>query len=103
MSIVGFIIVAALAGVVARTLLPFLVTLRDNPNTPFDRAFLVPPLVSTLIAVFGLPLVLNALPPEVLNATEQSLQLFTTVFVAAWGASDIVREGQKLLSGKSKS
>ncbi len=93
------VIIAVLLGIVARTLIPFLQTLRDNPNTKFDRAFLVPAVVTLVIALLTSPLVFAALPQDQLNNPAPTFAQLTLLFVAAWGTTDVVREGQKLLTG----
>ena len=81
-----------------RTLVPSLETLRDNPETPFDRRFLVPPVVSCVIALITLPLALSALPKELLESAALSTSGLVAVFLAVRGATDVVRSGQKVLN-----
>ena len=97
--IVATLLTAVLAAV-ARTLFPYLQTLRDNPDTTFDRKFLVPPIVSCVIALLTLPVSLASLPPELLQPNTVSLSLLVAVFVAIWGVTDIARSFQKLILGK---
>ena len=91
-------------GALARTVVPYLQTLVENPDTPFDRQFLVPPIVSCVIALITLPLALGALPQELLETSAITASGLVTVFLAVWSATDAVRAGQKfvgalLLSG----
>ena len=91
-------------GALARTVVPYLQTLAENPDTPFDRQFLVPPIVSCIIALITLPLASGALPQELLEAPTVSTTGLIAVFLAVWGATDAARAGQKfvgalLLSG----
>lgn len=97
------IIIAVLLGIVARTLIPFLQTLKDNPNTKFDRAFLVPAIVTVVIGLLTSPLVFAALPADQLNNPAPTFGSLVFIFVAAWGTTDVVREGQKLLTPAVKS
>jgi hypothetical protein len=90
------IIVFALLGVLGRTITPYLQALKDNPNTPFDRKFLIPPIVSVVIAVITLPLILSALPADAWLSN--TIPGFVTVFVSAWGLTDIARAGQKVVA-----
>lgn len=96
------VIMAVLLGIAARTILPFLLTLRDNPGTKFDRAFLVPAVVAILIALITSPLVFAAIPQDQLNNPAPVFSDLVLLFVAAWGTTDVVREGQKLLSGSKQ-
>jgi hydrogenase-4 membrane subunit HyfE len=93
------VLLTAIVAIVARTLIPYLQTLRDNPETQFDRKFLVPPIISCIIALLTLPISLSALPPELLNPSAPSLALLVAVFVAVWGVTDVVRTVQKLALG----
>ena len=81
-----------------RTLVPYLETLRDNPETSFDRKFLVPPAVSCVIALITLPLALSALPKELMESATLSASGLVAVFLAVWGATDVVRSGRKVFS-----
>lgn len=93
------VVVTAVVAIVARTLIPYLLTLRDQPDTKFDRKFLIPPIVSCIIALLTLPVSLSALPPELLQPTVPGLSLIVSVFVAVWGVTDVVRTVQKLALG----
>jgi hypothetical protein len=93
MENLGWILLAAGLGVLGRTLLPYLQVLRDYPDTPFDRKFLLPAVVSAIIAVIALPLILGGLPDTIwVSSTPQG---YILVFVSAWGMTDITRLGQK--------
>lgn len=94
------VLLIALLGALGRTLVPYLQILRDNPETPFDRKFLLPPLVSCVIALITLPLALSAVPKDLLELSTLSISGLVAVFLAVWGATDVIRSGQKLLSGK---
>lgn len=91
----ALLIVAVLLGIAGRTLIPYLEMLRDNPGTKFDRQFIVPPIISLVIGVLVSPLVFSALPPEAV--ANISLQGLAATFTAAWGLTDIVRSGQKVV------
>lgn len=90
------VVIAVLLGIAGRTVIPYLEALRDNPETQFDRKFLIPPLVSLLIGLIMSPLVLSAIPPETLN--QVGVTGLAGIFAAAWGLTDIARSGQKLVS-----
>jgi len=94
--VVGVVIAVSL-GLVGRTLLPYLQVLKDNPETQFDRKFLVPAAVSCVVALFTLPIVLTALPQGLLSVTALDVLTLATAFVAGWGVTDIARETQKLI------
>lgn len=89
-------IIAVLLGIVGRTVIPYLEELRQNPDTTFDKKFLVPAVVSVVIALITAPLVLAAIPPDQLEVT--TLSGFAVLFVAAWGLTDVARAGQKLFT-----
>lgn len=90
------IIIAVLLGITGRTVVPYLEALRDKPDTKWERKFWLPPAVSLLIGVIIAPLVFAAMPPEsISNVTWQGL---AAAFTAAWGLTDIVRSGQKVVS-----
>jgi hypothetical protein len=92
----GLVILAVLLGILARTLIPFLQVLKDAPETKFDRAFLVPAVVTLVIALLTSPLVFAALPQEQLNNPAPTFASLVLLFVAAWGTTDVIRQGQKL-------
>lgn len=92
------VIVVVLLGIVGRTIVPYLETLRANPEMPFDKKFLVPAIVSVVIALITSPLVFASIPPEQLQAGI-SLPGLALLFAAAWGLTDVARSGQKLVSG----
>src|SRR5512136_1070417 len=96
------VLFVAVLGALARTLVPYLETLRDNPETPFDRKFLVPPVVSCVIALITLPLALSALPKELMESATLSTSGLVAVFLAVWGATDVVRSGQIELPGNDR-
>ena len=75
----------AVLGALARTLVPYLETLRDNPETSFDRKFLVPPVVSCVIALVTLPLALSALPKELMESATLSASGLVAVFFGRVG------------------
>jgi hypothetical protein len=90
------VIIAVLLGISGRTIVPYLEELRDKPETPFDRKFLIPPAVSLVIGLIMSPLVLSAIPPETLN--QIGITGLAGIFAAAWGLTDIARSGQKVVS-----
>ena len=91
------VLLVAVFGALARTLVPFLQTLQENPETKFDRKFIVPPIVASIIALITLPLALSAIPKELIESTTLSVSGLVAVFLAVWGATDIVRSGQKIV------
>lgn len=93
MSSTAIVVGMALLGVLGRTLVPYLQMLRDNPDTPFDRRFLLPAAASALLAIIGLPLILAGLPDSAWLATD--VKAFVLVFVGAWGLTDMARAVQK--------
>jgi hypothetical protein len=97
----GLVILAVLLGILARTVIPFLQVLKDAPKTKFDRAFLVPAIVTLLIALLTSPLVFVALPQDQLNNPNPTFASLALLFVAAWGTTDVIRQGQKLFESKA--
>lgn len=93
------VILVVLLGILARTVIPYLQTLRENPDTKFDRAFLIPAIVTILIALLTSPLVFVALPQDQLNNPTPTFADLMLLFAAAWGTTDLAREGQKFISG----
>lgn len=93
MSNTLIVVVMALLGVLGRTLVPYFQMLKDKPDTPFDRHFLLPAAVSALMAIIGLPLILAGLPDSAWLATD--VKAFVLVFVGAWGLTDMARAAQK--------
>ena len=89
------VLIVAASGALARTLVPYLETLKDNPDTPFNRKFLIPPVVSSVISLVTLPLALSALPREMLESPTLSISGLAAIFLAVWGATDIARTVQK--------
>ena len=55
-------------------------------------------LASCVIALITLPLALSALPKEMMESATLSASGLVTVFLAVWGATDVARSGQKVLS-----
>lgn len=94
----AIVIIAVLFGIVARTVIPYLQTLKENPETKFDRAFLIPAVVTLIIAILSSPLVFAALPQDQLNNPSPTFTDAMLLFVAAWGMTDVARAGQKLFS-----
>lgn len=90
------VVLVALLGVLSRTLIPYLQTLKENPETTWDKKFYVPMLVSLVISALGFPLILGQLPPEIWESA--SVAMYATVYAAAWGLTDITRTSQKQVS-----
>jgi Flp pilus assembly pilin Flp len=95
------VIVAVLLGILARTLLPFLQTLKANPETKFDRKFLLPAGIALLISIITAPFVFLAIPPDQIGNLTPNFQSLLILFAAAWGVTDGAREGQKFFSATS--
>lgn len=91
------VILMALLGALGRTIVPFLQALQTNPDTQFDRKFVIPAAVAAVLSIIGLPLILSGLPDSAWSAG--GVKEFVLVFVAAWGLTDMARAGQKQLGG----
>lgn len=85
-----WIYVACGLGIVSRTIVPFLLTLKDNPGTKFDRKFLIPPLIGIVINLLVSPIVFSALPSGV---------DWIAAYIIGWGSTDIGRDALKLVGG----
>ena len=79
---------AAIGGIMARTLVPYLIVLQQAPATKFDRKFLVPAAIAVVLALLASPLVLGSIT---------GAETYITAFIAGWGGSDIIREGLKVI------
>ena len=90
------VIVAVLLGIAGRTVVPYLEAVRDNPETKFDRKFLIPPVLSLLTGLIMSPVILSSIPAEQLQVV--TIQGLAGLFAAAWGLTDIARSGQKFVS-----
>lgn len=77
------IYLACLLGILSRIFFPYLILLRDNPETSFDRKYLVPAIISVLINLLAAPLILNQLAPggNWINA-----------WIIGYGATDVSRD-----------
>ena len=100
MSPVLILVTALVVGIAVRTILPFLITLRDNPDVTWNRRFFLPPLISLVIAIILSPLAIASLPPDALNmpVTVAGLAL---LFTSGYGSTDVVRDVQKLIQRPS--
>ena len=58
----------------------------------------MPPIVSCAIALITLPLALSAAPKELMESAALSTSGLVAVFPAVWGATDVVRSGQRVFS-----
>jgi hypothetical protein len=97
----AYVIIAVLLGIVARTVLPYLQTLRDNPDTPFDRKFFMPAVITVLMALLTSPLVFAAIPADQLNAAV-TFQGLILLFVAGWGATDVCARDRSFSASKAQ-
>lgn len=88
-TIIG-IYIACLLGIAARTIVPYLMELKDNPEMQFDRKFLVPAIVAVIINLLAAPFVLQQLP----GGTN-----WIAAFIFGWGMNDISRDAIKLAAG----
>ena len=94
-NLVLAIVVAGL-GAIARVWVPYLVMLKDNPGMLFDRKFLVPPVISCIIALICLPLSFSSLSVSMFDP--MTLSAIGILFAAGWGVTDMTRDGQKIVT-----
>ncbi len=88
------IYLACIAGIVSRTLVPFLLAVRDDPATKFDRKFLLPAAIAVLINLLVAPFVFSALPDGA---------SWIASYIVGWGATDISRDALKAVGGTTQS
>ena len=75
-------------GIVSRTLVPYLLVLKDVPGTAFDRKFLLPALIGILINLLVAPFVFHAIP----GGAD-----WIVAYIIGWGATDISRDALKVV------
>lgn len=88
------VVVGVLVGVAGRTALPYLLKLKANPDTKFDRKFLVPAVTSFLINLVVLPLVIGS--------TTAGVTTFLGGYLAGWAVQDMVDSVINFSSGSTK-
>ena len=89
MNVLANVYVFVALGIISRTVVPYLVLLQSEPETPINKKFIVPLVISVLVNLLLSPMALGSL-----SGTE-------TWFVAyafGWGSTDIVREGVKFVA-----
>lgn len=89
------IVLWVIAGVSARTVLPYLQTLKENPETKFDKAFLVPAVASLVISLLAVPFVLPSVP-----ANSEWWTVYCIAFTGSYAVNDLLRTAQKLATVK---
>lgn len=89
-STVYTVYIACLVGIASRVIIPFLVELKDKPETTFDKKFFLPVIVSVVINLLAAPLVLNTLPAGA---------SWISAWIIGWGATDVSREAIKIAAG----
>jgi hypothetical protein len=84
------IYITCLLGIICRTHVPYLLTLCDNPNTPFDRKFLIPAVISVIVNLLIAPFVFQTLPAGA---------DWIAAYIVGCGATDISRDALKFVGG----
>jgi hypothetical protein len=82
--------VGVLLGVLYRTIAPYLKILKENPDMPFDRKFIVTAIITFIESFFVTLLIFNTLPADVILT---STGLFATLLLAfswAYTGNDII-------------
>ena len=82
------IFLAAALGIISRTLLPFLLTVKDAPDTKFDRKFLLPVLMGVFANLLLAPAVFQSLSAEA---------GWIVAYLAGYGTTDLSRDLTKLV------
>lgn len=86
MSITLYLVCAL--GIVSRTIIPYLVVLKDNPGTKFDAKFLLPVAIGIILNLLVAPFVFGAIPTGA---------DWIAAYIVGWGATDISREALKVV------
>ena len=77
-------------GLLARVIFPYLNAMQEGKLPKWEAKFLLPPVMSCVIALVTLPLVLGQLPAE-------SLSVFMA-FAFGWASTDVSRLAQKVVA-----
>lgn len=88
MPTIGWLYVAVIVGILARTLVPFLVIVQQQPDTKFDKKFLLPAGIALLLSFLASPLLLG---------TVTGSETYIAAYVLGWGGTDLIREGLKVV------
>ncbi len=91
-------VIGIVVGIIFRTFVPYLNVLKQNPETKFDKKFILPPIVSLIASI---PLAI-ALLPQVSSSSGNFIQDFVASFTLSYTAQDITREVQKATTGGKK-
>jgi len=79
------------AGVFARTLLPYLMMLIENHNQPFDKKFLIPAGVSLVVSLILVPFIMPSI-----DTSLPWFSIYSTAFTSSYILNDLARMAQKL-------
>lgn len=82
-----YLYAACVLGILARAALPYLVVLKENPETKFDRKFLTSPIAALVLDLLVAPFVLGEMPAGL---------DWIAAFTFGWASSDISRKILKL-------
>jgi len=80
-------------GIISRTILPFLLELKDKPNTKFDKKFILPAVLGIVVNLLVAPIVFGSIP---VGAD------WIAAYIVGWGSTDISRDALKLVGGNIK-
>jgi len=81
-------IIGIFLGCFARTVFPYLKKVEENPDTAFDRKYLVSLLIALISSVIGAILII----PSFQVPQGATVVVFSIAFTTGWGANDILNE-----------
>jgi len=89
-------IIASLIGAIGRTLLPYLLVLKEAPETKFDRKFFLPMLGAVLATLVFFPVALPSIAAALEGYVVVNGFTLAGAFGLGWGLFDMIRESQKV-------
>lgn len=94
-------IIFVVLGDIARTVLPFLAEVRDDPNTRFDRKFWIPLIIALIINLLALPLILGTISVVSSAASTPTAIPWWMAFGYGWGVTDMANKATKKRNGQN--
>ena len=86
-------------GCFARTVFPYLKKLEENPDTAFDKKYLISLLLALVSSIIGAVLIV----PSFQIPQGANIVVFSIAFTTGWGANDILNEIAGGYKGTSES
>jgi len=85
-------VIGALLGVIARTLVPYLVRLQKDPDLVFDRKYIVSAVSGLILSLIASMFIIGEIDPNI--------GLYVG-FMEGWALQDMSREAQKILGPRN--